>query len=267
MSDLNNMLEGTKILSLTDANGRAHEFISETEQEKAGFKLKYYMWLSRLFILFAIVSLLVFMSTSLAIFKLAPQVTVEPFLIINQDTSDGIVRAEAITNRMASKNQLMETFVQQYVILRNTIINDEREMQTRWYPGGMLSFLSSPRVYNEFTQYRESIWGQIRHDGVVREVEIISIGKLGGERSPVWKVDFKTYELSQNWSSDVCSSDLELSQNAVDQKTKARILSVRYWTASVTAFFIPGREFVGLRLINPIGFTVVRYSQAEVEIL
>ena len=146
MSDLNNMLEGIKILSLTDANGRAHEFISETEQEKAGFKLKYYMWLSRLFILFAIVSLLVFMSTSLAIFKLAPQVTVEPFLIINQDTSDGIVRAEAITNRMASKNQLMETFVQQYVILRNTIINDEREMQTRWYPGGMLSFLSSPGV-------------------------------------------------------------------------------------------------------------------------
>ena len=87
---------------------------------------------------------------------------------------------------------------------------------------------------------------------MVREVEIISIGKLGGERSPVWKVDFKTYELSQN---------------TVDQKTKARILSVRYWTASVTAFFIPGREFVGLRLINPIGFTVVRYSQAEVEIL
>ena len=43
MSDLNNMLEGTKILSLTDANGRAHEFISETEQEKAGFKLKYYI--------------------------------------------------------------------------------------------------------------------------------------------------------------------------------------------------------------------------------
>ncbi len=153
---------------------------------------------------------------------------------------------------MASKNQLMEIFVRQYVIMRNTIIDDEKEMQTRWYQGGMLSFLSAPRVYNEFEQYRETIWGQIRHDGVVREVEIISIGKLGGERSPVWKVDFKTYELSRN---------------AVDQKTKARILDVRYWTASVTAFFIPGREFVGLRLINPIGFTVVRYSQAEVEIL
>lgn len=252
MSNLNNRLEGTKILSLADGSGRTHEFISETEQEKAGFKLKYYMWLSRLFIFFAIVSLLIFMSSSLALFKLAPQVNVEPFLIINQDSSDGIVRAEAITNRMASKNQLMEIFVRQYVIMRNTIIDDEKEMQTRWYQGGMLSFLSAPRVYNEFEQYRETIWGQIRHDGVVREVEIISIGKLGSERSPVWKVDFKTYELSRN---------------AVDQKTKARILDVRYWTASVTAFFIPGREFVGLRLINPIGFTVVRYSQAEVEIL
>lgn len=252
MSDLNNMLEGTKVLSLTDANGNAHTFISETEQEKSGFKLKYYMWLSRLFIFFAIVSLIVFMSSSLALFKLAPQVNVEPFLIINQDSSDGIVRAEAITNRMASKNQLMEIFVRQYVLLRNTIIDDEKEMQTRWYQGGMLSFLSSPRVYNEFEQYRDTIWGKIRHDGVVREVEIISIGKLGGKRSPVWKVDFKTYELSRN---------------AIDQKNKARILSVRYWTASVTAFFIPGREFVGLRLINPIGFTVIRYSQAEVEIL
>lgn len=252
MSELNNRLENTKILSLTDANGRTHEFISETEQEKAGFKLKYYMWLSRLFILFALISLLVFMSSSLALFKLAPQVTVEPFLIINQDTSDGIVRAEAITNRMASKNQLMKIFVEQYVLLRNTIIADEKEMQSRWYEGGMLSFLSAPRVFAEFTPYRDSIWDQMLKERVVREVEIISIDKLGGARSPVWKVDFKTYELSNNQR---------------DPKTKAMILNVRYWTASVTAFFIRGREFVGLRLINPIGFTVVRYSQAEVEIL
>ena len=130
MNNINPQLEGAKVLSLTDSNGQTHEFISETEQEKEGFKLKYYMWLSRLFIFFAILSLLVFMSFSLALFKLAPQVSVEPFLIINQDTSEGIVRAEAITNRMASKNKLMEIFVAQFVILRNTIIDDEREQLT-----------------------------------------------------------------------------------------------------------------------------------------
>ena len=249
MNNINPQLEGAKVLSLTDSNGQTHAFISETEEEKEGFKLKYYMWLSRLFIFFAILSLLIFMSFSLALFKLAPQVSVEPFLIINQDTSEGIVRAEAITNRMASKNKLMEIFVAQFVILRNTIIDDEREMQVRWYDGGMINFLSAPRVYNEFSQYRESIWGTMRKNGIVREVEIISIGKQGGERSPVWKVDFKTYDLY----AATASTDL--------------VFSERYWTASVEAYFFRERMFMGRRLINPMGFTVTRYSQTEVEIL
>ncbi len=152
---------------------------------------------------------------------------------------------------MASKNQLMETFVRQYVLLRNTIIADEKEMQTRWFPGGMMNFLSSDYVFGQFSAYRDSVWSKIIDAEMVREVEIISIGKLGGEKSPVWKVDFKTYDLSTTMR---------------NQNTRALILSTRYWTASVTAYFLRGREFVGLRLINPIGFTVTRYSQTEVEI-
>ena len=128
MSEKDKILEGTKILSLTDGNGQQREFVSEAEKEVEGFKLKYYMWLSRLFIFFSVISLSVFMSSSLALFKLAPQVSVEPFLIIKQDNSDGIVRYEPIALDMASKKQLMELFVKQYVILRNTIIRDEKEM-------------------------------------------------------------------------------------------------------------------------------------------
>lgn len=251
MNNVDNRLEGTKILAIEDANSFKHEFISEDEQEVSGFKLKYYMWLSRLFILFAIASLLLFMSSSLALFKLAPQVTVEPFLIIRQDSSQGIVRNEPIEYDMASKNQLMEIFVRQYVLLRNTIIYDEREMMSRWYGGGMINFLSSYKVFSEFEQYRDGLWGAMRENERVREVEIISIGKQGGEKSPVWKVDFKTYDLS--------GIDR-------DQKTKAQILNVRYWTASVTAYFVKERVFTGIRLINPLGFTVTRYSQTEVDI-
>ena len=114
MSENDNILEGTRVLSITDANGRHKEFISEVEKEVSGFKLKYYMWLSRLFILFAVVSLMIFMSSSLALFKLAPQVSVEPFLIIRQDTSDGIVRYEPILEEIrklpsgASMDQLKD---------------------------------------------------------------------------------------------------------------------------------------------------------------
>ncbi|MDO5386363.1 MAG: type IV secretion system protein [Pseudomonadota bacterium] len=243
-------LETTKILSLTDESGAPREFISEADKEVSGAKLKYYMWLSRLFILFATISLLVFMSSSLALFDLAPRVTVEPFLIIKQDNSEGIVRYEPIEKDIASKQQLMKIFVEQYVILRNTIIRDEAEMMLRWYPGGMVNFLSSDYVFYEFDNYRKNIWQKMLDAKIVREVEIISADKLGGEKSPVWKVDFVTYDLSEAQR---------------DNKTRGLTLRSRYWTASVTAYFIKERQFVGLRLINPLGFTVTRYSQTEVE--
>lgn len=76
----------------------------------------------------------------------------------------------------------METFVRQYVLLRNTIIADEKEMQTRWFPGGMMNFLSSDYVFGQFSAYRDSIWSKIIDAEMVREVEIISIGKLGGRK-------------------------------------------------------------------------------------
>ena len=243
-------LETTKILSLTDERGAPREFISEADKEVSGAKLKYYMWLSRLFILFATISLLVFMSSSLALFDLAPRVTVEPFLIIKQDNSEGIVRYEPIEKDIASKQQLMKIFVEQYVILRNTIIRDEAEMMLRWYPGGMVNFLSSDYVFYEFDNYRKNIWQKMLDAKIVREVEIISADKLGGEKSPVWKVDFVTYDLSEAQR---------------DNKTRGLTLRSRYWTASVTAYFIKERQFVGQRLINPLGFTVTRYSQTEVE--
>lgn len=243
-------IETRKILAITDTNGEKHEFISETEEEVSSAKLTYYMWLSRLFIFFCTISLIVFMSTSLALFDLAPRVSVEPFLIIKQDSSDSIVRSEAIETDMPSKKQLMKIFIEQYVILRNTIIRDEAEMKLRWYPGGMINFLSSDYVFSVFDEYRRNIWKTMLDTKIVREIEIISADKLGGEKSPVWKVDFVTYDLSEYQR---------------DNKTRGLTLRTRYWTASVTAYFFKERQFVGLRLINPLGFTVTRYSQTEVE--
>ena len=215
-------------------------------------KEAYYQWISRLVILFAVLSLCFFASASLVLFKMAPQVTVEPFLIIKQDNSDSMVRYEVISQNMASKKQLMENFVKQYVIIRNTLLNDEREMQSRWFAGGIVSYLSSPKVYVDFYNTQVNDLTMLLKNGVVRDVEIISVGKVGGEKSPVWKVDFRTYDLIPQESS---------------QKTGALNLQTKYWTASVTAFFVKERMFMARRLINPLGFTVTRYSQTEVEIL
>ena len=252
MNKLSKILEGSKILAITDKSGKEYHFIGSKEKEKVSAKMYYYLWLSRFFIVTSAASLLLFLASSLALFNLAPQVTVEPFLIIDQRSSDDIVRYEPIAYDMASKKMLMETFVRQYVMYRNTIINDEREMMVRWYAGGIVNYLSSPEVFDEFSKYRESVWKDITDNQVSQEVEIISIGRVGGEKSPVWKVDFKTYEVSARRRNN---------------ETGALFLRVHYWTASITSFFIPEREFMGRRLLNPLGFTVVRYSQSEVEFL
>lgn len=240
-----------KQLQLPSGSEQAPNFLQKDEKELQGAKYHYYLWLSRMFIIFSVLSLIVFLSSTLSLFRLSQEVTVEPFLIINQNSTEGIVRYEPIATDMASKNQLMEMFVKQYVILRNTILRDDKEMMLRWYPGGMVNFLSSDYVFGEFDKYREAQWERIMRAKVVREVQIISANRLGGENSPVWKVDFQTYDLSDAQR---------------DENTRGLLLRVRYWTASVTAFFVPERQFLGLRLINPLGFTVTRYSQAEVEI-
>ncbi|MFV0627074.1 MAG: type IV secretion system protein [Alphaproteobacteria bacterium] len=247
----NKILSGaTKIFSLPKRDKDAEDvsFISGYKEVQSS-KLNYYIWLSRFFILFSVISLAIFTMASLTIFNLAPKVQVEPFLVIEQNDSNGIVRNEAISKNMVSINQFMEIYIKQYVLLRNTIISDEREMQTRWFPGGMVNMYSSGPVFAEFDKYREGVWQLIRDLQMSREVEIISVTKLD-EKSKIWKVDFKTYDLTNDRR---------------DPKTKAIIVTTRYWTASITPYFIPERYFMGLRLLNPLGFTVTRYSQTEVE--
>lgn len=242
---------GRKVFAI-EGNAKAPEYINQLEEDRGGFRRTYYLWVSRFFILTATISMMFLVLASLSLFRLAPMVSVEPFLLINQSESENIVRSEAITKNMASKDKLLEMFIRQYVIIRNTIINDPIEMRTRWMGGGMLNYLSSPEVYNEFGRATKAIWETIFKQVLVREVEIISVTRQGGSRSAVWKVDFKTYDL--------------YNEQKKDQAQQESTLRVRYWTSSITAYFIPERGFVFPRLINPLGFTVTRFSQTEVEI-
>lgn len=250
MSKLGNILENTKIMALTDKSGRIYHFLGQAEKEKRSVKMYYYLWLSRMFIFTAAISLIVFVAASLALFKLAPMVTVEPFLIINQNSSEDIARYEPIAYNMASREQFMETFVRQYVIYRNTILNDKLEMMSRWHPGGIVNFLSSASVYKEFNKNLEAVERSNQKKEVSQEVEIISAQRVGGKRSAVWKVNFKTFEIANKDRSD---------------KSGYLVLNTSYWTASVTAYFIPERIFMGRRLLNPLGFTVVKYDQSKVQ--
>jgi len=247
---------GRGVLAITNENpeypAQSLHFLEEDDAEIATLKENYYKWLARLLMVFAAVALVVFMSCSLVIFRLAPRVSVEPLLVLKQSATSELIRYEPIERTMASHRMFMELFVKQYVILRNTFIHDEREMQIRWYPGGMMNFLSSDSVFNTFSKGVELKVGDMIKQGITIEVEIINISKQGGENSPVWKIDFKTYELDPQ--------SAEPGTGEVKIKTK-------YWTASLISYFVRGRELLSARLYNPLGFTVVKYSQTQVEVL
>lgn len=252
MGQDNRILEGQKVLTIEDKNsGKNFTFINSLEKEKESLKLNYYVWLSRLFIFFAGVSCLFMVMASLSLFRLSSLVNIEPFLVLGSNSSTEIVRQEPITPNMVSKNMLMETFIRQYIIVSNTIIDDATEMRSRWMPGGMVNFLSAPGVYDEFYNNSLNLLQSYQDQRLTREVEIISVKRQGtNANSRIWKVDFTTFDLFRGTG----SGDGYLS------------FKQRYWTASIESRFIRGRTFVGRRLINPIGFTVINYSQTEVNI-
>lgn len=224
------------------------QYLDHLEQKDYSIKQTYYLWISRFFVLLSIVSMSFLVLASLALFRLAPRVTVDPLLLIKNSDSDSLVETEIISRDMASRDKIMKMFIHRYVELRNSIIRDPSEMMLRWSRAGMVSLLSDANVYNEFGPKVADMIEGIGSLEYTRETEITSITRQGGARSRVWKVDFKTHDL------------------AVKGGASTQNIRTRYWTASVTAFFNPNRAASFYRLINPLGFMVVRYTQTEVNV-
>lgn len=240
--------QGNKKIYITDAHKGKNaqyepQYITDSEYQVSSSKEVYFRWLSRLVTLCAILSLGFFLCSTLVIFRLAPEIIVEPLLITTQTDSDNMVRVEPIMEKMQSIHQLTEMHVKQYVILRNTVINDQNEMRTRWGPGGIVHYLSTPSVYSEFVGRNALAVNKMFDNEYSSEVRIDSIAKVS-EHSPAWYVNFTIYNLSRTRGGD-----------------GALVLKTVRFRASVTPKFYPERKAVYARIVNPLGFTVVKYSQ------
>ena len=106
--------------------------------------------------------------------------------------------------------------------------------------------MSSQIVYRDFVGENINSVNSMFDKGYSSEVRINEIGKES-ETSPAWFVVFTIYNLSQDRNSN----------GSLTLKTK------RY-KVSITPKFIPERTMYRARLINPLGFTVMKYSQSEI---
>ncbi len=219
------------------------QYITEDDFHTSSAKEVYFRWLARLVIFCAVLSLGLFLSATLVVFRLAPEILVEPLLITTQTDSNNMVRYEPISEKMPSIQQLTELYIKQYVILRNTVINDIDEMRTRWGPGGLVHYLSAPPVYSAFVGDNAKAVQNMFSKDYSSEVRIDSINRIS-EKSPAWYVNFTVYNLSHN-----------------QLKSGALILKTTRYRASVTPKFYEERRAVYPRIVNPLGFTVVKYNQ------
>lgn len=240
--------ESTKKLYITDQNSVNNEihYLTEDEVNTKSAKETYFIWLSRLVILCAVIFFGFLMCWSLVIFRLAPEIVVEPLLIIGQSDSQSMVRYEPMDNKMPSKRQITEMFIKQYIIMRNSVVNDEQEMTTRWGVGGIVAHLSEPNVYREFVGANINKVNKMFDNEYSSEVRIDKLGKVT-EEGPAWEVYFTVYNLSRSRSNN----------GALTLKTKK-------YKATLTPRFIKERRMISPRLVNPVGFTVVKYSQDEI---
>jgi len=248
-------LENQKVLRIADKTGATPEFITEDVVEVRRARLIYYKWVNRLMALLATISLCYGVCAVLVLFKIVPQILVDAQIFVEFSDSNAWVKREFINPRMESREKIMINFMKQYVELRNTYIRDKAEMQKRWMWGGLVSYLSSYKVYESFAKTIRPFQDDMEKRKASRSVEILSVERSGGEKSYIWKIEFKTYDYT--YGDDKSYSR---SKEAVGPE-----ITEKYWTANIGCRANPHRRTAYRRLINPLGFVVYSYFQSEIE--
>lgn len=250
-------LENQKVLRITDKSKPDNivpEFITEDVIEVRRARMVYYKWISRLMALLATISLIYSVCTTMVLLNLVPKIIYDAQIFVQFSDSESYVKRELIEPNMESREKIMVNLIKQYIELRNTYIRDKDEMNKRWMWGGLISYLSSYDVYQDFAKIYPRIQEELDEKEASRSVEILSVKRTGGEKSRVWEVVFKTYDFSY----------YETSTHSSKQNIGPKI-EERFWTVNIECRAVPSRRTAYRRLLNPLGFVVVRYFQSEIE--
>lgn len=203
---------------------------------------KRYLWTARAFAVVLAVSICCNFILTYVIMTVIPLYRVEPYLFSFADKGEQIYHIEEV-EKIYDYKYLTEIFVREYVLLRNTFVNDENEMKERWDPGSNLQEMSSANVYKNFREKMAiKALELIRQHNLTRNIKIVSATEIGPKaRGMGWQVEFR-----------------------VEDMTPAKETpQVSVWVANLTIRYVSKRVRFGERLKNPLGFTVVEYSQVE----
>lgn len=203
---------------------------------------KRYLWTARAFAIVFAISLCCNIVLTYVIMSLMPLYRVEPYLFSFSDKREQIYNIQPVHNIYDYK-YLTEIFVREYVMLRNSFVNDVDEMERRWGTSGTIKEMSSTGIYDGFRKdFADKALEQIRKYNITRNIKIISATEVGGENGRTWwQIEFRVEDMMPDFETP----------------------RVSVWVAQVQILYRAKRVKFGERLKNPLGFTVVGYNQKQ----
>ncbi len=222
--------------TIRQSRARKADIIVENATEKR------YLWTARAFAIIFAVSVCCNIILTYVIFAITPLYRIEPYLFSFSDKKDQIYTIHPVEDIYKHK-YLTEIFIREYVLLRNTFVNDIDEMERRWGAGSTIQEMSSTGMYDKFRKdFADAALELIRKHNITRNIKIVSVTEVGGSKGETWwQVEFKVEDMMPEYE----------------------MPRVSVWVASIKIRYRAKRVRFGKRLKNPLGFTVLDYRQIE----
>jgi len=145
--------------------------------------------------------------------------------------------SQTVPLSIANTAILDEMMVRYYLEMRYSLLPDQKEMERRWAPSGVVAYLSTPSVFKEFQAQAidlEKVEGRRP-----KVVDIIRVERVNNSKQYFVDIDIYEYDGSTRW---------------VKQR-KSLTVDYANWTS---------RVMLNQAFANPNGFIVTRVYEAEV---
>lgn len=221
-------------------NELAMQSVGGNDISEENLRERRYLWTARAFAIVCAISFCTNIILVMALFSLVPLTRVQPFYLTFENKDSQIVRITSMLPSPDVLNNLAESLVRQYIVMRHAVVSDVDEMMHRWGDNGPIKWMSSTGVFSEFNRQTAESFSRIRADRLTRDVNILSAYKL--KTDPV--------------EGDIWEAEVEMLEMLPERAEPVKSI----WTVRTQIAFERKPEKWAYRLKNPIGFTVKRYS-------
>ncbi|MBQ7304160.1 MAG: hypothetical protein IJW75_04510 [Alphaproteobacteria bacterium] len=203
------------------------------------FPERRYLWTSRFLVMFSVMSICFNMMLASTIYLLLPQLSVYPEFYNINDYFSQIEMVQKREVEFLATDLIAEKNINDYLQLRFTISDNEREMKKRWRKGSSFYWLQAQSVYEEFvTSDMPNFINLSKKKKMQRYIEVQWIRPLS---RGLWHAQIKSYDFFGKKTEPVIS----------------------YWRVAMRIRYVKMNfRNKSTRSYNPYGFMVQTFSLA-----